>query len=369
LKNLKGLSLILALFGVVAATALVAWSGFGRVVGALLSVGYGGLALLSGWQLLVAVVLGLAWQIIAPIARRSGGFAHSGIFLWARLVRDAAASCLPFSQLGGFAIGARALSLHGQPWSVAGTSMVGDLTAEFVSEIVFAAAGLVVLAGRYVDRLATAPVAVAAALAVVVGSGLLYLPRHAAPLLARVGRAILRRGLGAAGHGFQTIEPELMLVYGRIDRFAAANAVHFVGWIAKGIGGWIAFRLLGAPIGLLDALAIEGLLHAALVVAVVVPGYAGLQEGAYVLLGAAFGLSPEIALGTSLLRRARDIAIGIPVLLVWQFVEVQRLRKNLRLSKIGPKAGEQDDHHRDGSGEPQRPAGEGAPTPAGQRRA
>ena len=35
---------------------------------------------------------------------------------------------------------------------------------------------------------------------------------------------------------------------------------------------------------------------------------------------------PDIALGMSLLRRAKDLAIGVPVLLVWQFLEVRRLR-------------------------------------------
>ncbi len=112
-----------------------------------------------------------------------------------------------------------------------------------------------------------------------------------------------------------------------ISPAAASNAIHFLGWVAKGAGGWIAFRLLGAPISLLDALAIEGLLHAGLAFAFLVPGYAGVQEGAYMLLGAAFGVPPEIALGTSLLRRGRDIAIGIPILLVWQFFELRRLRK------------------------------------------
>jgi glycosyltransferase 2 family protein len=32
----------------------------------------------------------------------------------------------------------------------------------------------------------------------------------------------------------------------------------------------------------------------------------------------------------SLLRRARDIAIGIPILLVWQAVEVRHLRRSRR---------------------------------------
>jgi hypothetical protein len=43
-------------------------------------------------------------------------------------------------------------------------------------------------------------------------------------------------------------------------------------------------------------------------------------------LGALFGIAPEVALGASLIRRARDIAIGIPILLIWQIFEVRRLR-------------------------------------------
>ncbi|MGO8920409.1 MAG: lysylphosphatidylglycerol synthase domain-containing protein [Stellaceae bacterium] len=327
MKTLKRLSLALALLGVLTATALIGWSGFGRVAASMLSVGYGGFALLCGWQFLVAAVLGTAWRVIAPIAPGRRGLALDGVFIWARLVRDASASCLPFSQLGGFAIGARALSLHGQTWSVASISTIGDLTAEFLAEIVFAAAGLVILAAHRFNWLSTAPWAIGVVLALVVGVGLLSLPQRAAPVLARLGRWILGRGFDLVGENFQTIEPELTRIYRRVDLFAASNAVHFLGWVAKGAGGWIAFRLLGAPISLLDALAIEGLLHAALAFAFLIPGYAGVQEGAYVLLGAAFGVPPEIALGTSLLRRGRDIAIGIPVLLVWQFVELRRLRK------------------------------------------
>jgi uncharacterized membrane protein YbhN (UPF0104 family) len=99
-----------------------------------------------------------------------------------------------------------------------------------------------------------------------------------------------------------------------------------VGWLCKGIGNWIAFQLLGSDIDLLGALAIEALLHALLIPAFVVPGYAGVQEAGYAGIGTLFGIPPEISLGVSLLRRARDIAIGTPVLLIWQLIEVRRLR-------------------------------------------
>ena len=89
----------------------------------------------------------------------------------------------------------------------------------------------------------------------------------------------------------------------------------------------LGFRLVGAPIGLMPALAIEALLHGALTASFFVPGNIGVQEAAYVGLAAAFGVPPQAALSVSLLRRARDMALGIPILLAWQATELRGLRK------------------------------------------
>jgi hypothetical protein len=55
-----------------------------------------------------------------------------------------------------------------------------------------------------------------------------------------------------------------------------------------------------------------------------VPGALGIQEAAYAGLAPVFGLPQEIGLAASLLKRARELTIGIPVLLVWQAMEGQR---------------------------------------------
>jgi hypothetical protein len=304
---LKNWSLTLGLLGVAAITLLVARSGFDRVVVSVTSVGYSGMALLSGWQLIVAAVLGAAWRAASAVAPGAGLLSRAGSFVWARLVRDATASCLPFSQLGGFALGARVLVLHGQAWATAGASTIGDATAEFLAQIIFAAAALPVIL-------------------LAMATGCVCLPRPTARLCGALAGRIAARGFGLSGPRLRGVEGELQRTYRRVGGFSAANALHVVGWVAKGTGGWIAFRLLGCPIGLIDALAIEALLHAGLTFAVFIPGYVGVQEGGYMLLGVVFGVPPEIALATSLLRRARDVAIGIPVLLAWQFVELRRLR-------------------------------------------
>jgi hypothetical protein len=57
----------------------------------------------------------------------------------------------------------------------------------------------------------------------------------------------------------------------------------------------------------------------------VVPGALGVQEGAYMLLGGMLGLAPEMGLALSLVKRVRDLLLGIPALLGWQAVEGGRL--------------------------------------------
>jgi hypothetical protein len=43
------------------------------------------------------------------------------------------------------------------------------------------------------------------------------------------------------------------------------------------------------------------------------------------MLGGSFGLTPEMALALSLLKRARDLALGLPVLAACQLLEGGRL--------------------------------------------
>jgi glycosyltransferase 2 family protein len=322
--HLRKLPIILAIAGLVLATLLVGAYGFGRIANAVLSVGSTGFALFCVWQLLVIAILGFAWRVIAPVDQ-TGAFA---IFVWGRMVRDSAASCLPFSQLGGFVLGARAITLHGISRSMATISTVIDITAEFATEILFAAGGLLILLSRTSSHAIALSAEVGLGISLLAAAAVLWLQRGIVPILLRLGRRILGSWLKSdGGVRAEVSEAELAAMYGDSRRLALGAALHLLGWIGKGIGNWIAFWLLGSGIGLIEALAIEGLLHVILATAVVVPGYAGVQEAGYVGLGALFGVPPEISLGVSLIRRARDIAIGIPILLIWQFFEVRGLHK------------------------------------------
>ena len=301
---------------------LVGWFGFGRVMAGVERVGWADFALIVGWQLLLFVVLGLAWDAIVP--SRAGRSAW--VFVWGRMVRDASANCLPFSQVGGFVFGARAVTLHGVPWSLATASTVVDVTAEFLAELAFTAIGLGILLARAPDSSLAVPLEIGLGLAVMAGAGLIWAQQGAAPLFARIGQRIAGKWFEDAQDRVQVLQGELSLIYGSTARLAIGFTVHLMGWLGTGVAGWIAYRALDVPIEFDDALAIEALLSAMAAMAFLVPVNAGVQEAGYAGLGAIFGVPPELSLGVSLIRRGRDVAVGVPILLIWQFFEMRRLR-------------------------------------------
>jgi uncharacterized membrane protein YbhN (UPF0104 family) len=110
--------------------------------------------------------------------------------------------------------------------------------------------------------------------------------------------------------------------------------LHLACWIASATEAWLVLRLAGEPLPFSAVLVLESMLYAVRTSAFVVPNAVGVQEGAYILLGATFGLSPEMALALSLLKRARDLAIGLPTIGVWQALEGGRLWRRRNTAEI-----------------------------------
>jgi len=320
---MKRLPYILALAGVLIALLLVAWFGFGNVAAAVSRIGWPEFGLILGWQLVLFVILGLAWDVIMPAryARRPW------VQVWGRMVRDASANCLPFSQVGGFVFGVRAVTLQGVEWHTATASTVVDVTAEFLAQIAFAGIGLAILLARAPASSLAVPLEVGLALAVMACFAFVWLQQGAAPIFARISRRIAGRWFADAQERVAVLQAELGLIYGHTTRLVLGFLVHLIGWLGTGVAGWIGYHALGVPIDFDDALAIEALLAAATAVAFLVPVNAGVQEAGYAGLGAIFGVPPELSLGVSIIRRARDLTVGVPILLLWQYLEMRRLRR------------------------------------------
>jgi glycosyltransferase 2 family protein len=315
---------IIGLFGLLIVGYLIWHVGFGSVFAAVLAIGWRGFSLLCLYALAVFVLLGSGWWVL--VAEAPQGWRT---FIWARLVRDSAAETLPFSQIGGYVIGVRAAILDGVAPAVATASMIADITTELIAQLVYICIGIALLSTR-LQRAAGLPsmawLLTAVAVSTIAAACFYAVQRYGRGTV----RIITSRFLPMAADHTDAVAAELQSIYRAPGRVALSFLFHLAGWIASGAATWIAFRVLGAQVSLTWVIAVESLIYGIRSVAFAVPNALGVQEAAYAVLAPLFGVGPEIGLAISLIKRARDIAIGIPVLLLWQALEGSRAVASVR---------------------------------------
>jgi glycosyltransferase 2 family protein len=316
-------AVISVLAGLVLVTTLVLHFGFSEVSAALRAAGGLGLVAISTMHLVVTSMMGFAWWAIAGRDSPAGPW----IFIWGRLIRDSGSEVLPLSQVGGYVLGARAIALHGVSAVAAAATTVVDVTLELCAQLWYTALGLALLLQLQPGAEFVSPGVIGLTVAIALVASFVLAQQRSAHLLDRLSARLARRWLGTIAATAGQVQIEIQSAYARRSGAWACFVVHFAAWIAVATEVWVALHLMGAPLGFGSILVIESLLYAIRSIAFVVPNSLGVQEGAYVVLGASFGLTPDVALALSLLKRGRDLLIGIPALLVWQLVEGRRFWK------------------------------------------
>jgi len=312
----------IAALGLAATLYLLSFVGWSAVLSAALAVGWGGFALLCAYCLLVFPVLGAAWFVLLPRAAH----ARLWVLIWARMVREAGGDLLPFSQLGGIVIGARAAALHGIPRSLAYGSVIVDITTELLAQIAYVALGIALLwlrASRSAALSPTLRTAIACGLVLLIAGGVtsLLLQRRGHRRMSALAARVFPKTVATT----ESIAGALDLIYASRARVAGSATLHLAGWLASALGAWIALALIGVRIDLGAVIALESLVCVARSAAVIIPSALGVQEAAYAMLMPVFGVPAEFGLALSLLKRARDIVLGVPPLLIWQMVESRRV--------------------------------------------
>lgn len=315
---MKVIPIITAIAGLAVIGALVGYFGAGAVIRSLRAIGWGGFSAICAIHLGVISLEGIAWRLLVPGARVRA-------FIWGRLIRDAGSEVLPVSQIGGCVLGARAVALAGVPGSVAAATTMVDLTLEFLAKLAFMAIGLILLVDLRPGAPVTLPVTFGLAATGFFAIAFVIVQRHGFAFFDRFARMLGRGWAERTASGMAAVHAALAETYLRTAGLWGGFALHLACWMLSAVEVWIALRFAGAPLGFSTVLVIESLLYAIRTVAFAVPNAVGVQEGAYVLIGAVFGLTPEMALAISLLKRARDLVIGLPALGAWQVAEGGRL--------------------------------------------
>ncbi len=312
-----------AAMGLVIGVALSAWLlasyGFGRVLDLLGHAGWWGLSTVISLHLVQVVLSAAAWREIAGPTVPQPGLRD---FVALRWIREAVNNLLPVGQIGGEFVGARLLQRRGVKLAVAVAGSICDLTIELLTQIAFTVLGLGLLLltvggggiALYVIGGVTIAIAVAAGFLAAQWFGPVRMIEAG---LIRLGKAMGWQGFG----GVQGLHDALIALYRSPRRLRRSAALHLISWLLGGIEVCLALHFLGRDVSISAGLIIESLGQALKAAGFAVPGALGVQEGGYVVVCGLFGLSPELAIALSLIKRLREIALGLPGLAAWRWLE------------------------------------------------
>lgn len=319
---MKYFPVLAVIAGISAMVALVWRLGAAAVFHSLIAIGplgYGSVCLI---HVALIALMGLAWWALLPGTK-------PWVAVWGRFVRDAGSEVLPLSQVGGYVLGTRALALAGVPATRGAASTIVDVTLEFVGQLAYTALGLVWVLHLHSEGIAPGLVVAGLAGASLLAVAFVVVQRRGVRYADRIARILGQGWAERTAAGATALHNALEAIYRRRGGLWSSFLLHFLCWVLSASEVWVALAFAGQPISFGSALVIESLVYALRTAAFVVPNAMGVQEGAYVLLGGVFGLSPEMALALSLLKRARDLTIGVPVLAWWQVIEGGRLSRRI----------------------------------------
>jgi putative membrane protein len=308
--------------GLALALALGAYFGFAEIASGLRSAGWGVLAVIA-FHPVQMIFSALAWQALLPTSPVPRLIAVMGL----RWMREGINNLLPVAQIGGEVVGARLLRHAGVPLAAGGASVTVDLTMEFLSQIVFTLIGLALLIPGLHEPAIVPWTLGAVALGGAVVALLIAAQRFG--LFQLIERGLVK--LAERGPAWSSLSEiaglhrAIVALYAAPTKLGRAFACHLISWLLGGFEVMLALHLVGVSVDFREALIIESLGQAFRAVGFAIPGALGVQEGGYIIVCGLFGISPQAAIGLSLLKRIREVVLGIPALIAWHIIETRRL--------------------------------------------
>ncbi|HEY1337803.1 MAG TPA: lysylphosphatidylglycerol synthase domain-containing protein, partial [Bryobacteraceae bacterium] len=226
----------------------------------------------------------------------------------------------PVAAVGGDLLRGYLHERTGVPGPLAIGAIVVDLTTEVTAQLAFAGFALVLLLLAGHDDGTALPLLVGLLILILLVVGFYLAQRR--ELFSRAIK-IFEGVLGIqapAGSAYaQSLDRMIRELYRSQSRVRASVLFHLLAWLSGALQMYAAAMFLGRPIGWQDALILEGLVTAVRAAAFMIPGGLGVQEGGFILVGGLIGLSPEVALALALIRRVRELVLGIAGIIAWQW--------------------------------------------------
>lgn len=320
-RPVRRVVVIVALAGLALAAGIIVWVGFDKIAAAFARIGLKGLVAMCLTYLPAVGLLAASWLVLDARARPREWLT----LFFARLVRDASGELLPFSSLGGYVFGARAAILGGMEPAMAISTTVVDVTAEFIGQLGFAALGAALLFYRPEappqDLLPSSVLGLGAG--AIAAAGFILVQHRASGPIERWVARWAPSSLAQEG----AVTASLHALYQKPVRLILSSFLHFAAWVLSAIGVWGGLWLAGLHLSVRTIVCLESLVYVIRTITFAVPMGLGVIEGGYLGVGIMlFGPQhADFAVALSLIKRVRDIAVGLPALALWQYMEGRRL--------------------------------------------
>src|SRR5262249_40409677 len=150
--------------------------------------------------------------------------------IWGRLVRDAGSELLPLSQIGGYVLGARAMTFAGVSGTAAAASTIVDVTLEFLGQLAYTALPLCLLVFLKPDAAIAVAVAIGLAVAAPLAAGFVAVQRRGFGLFDRFAQILGRGWADKTAAGAATLQAELSRMYRWRTRIWVCFLLHLLCW-------------------------------------------------------------------------------------------------------------------------------------------
>jgi putative membrane protein len=233
---------------------------------------------------------------------------------WIAVVREAVGRLLPVLGVGGELIGIRLATRYLRDVSRVSASVVVEVLVTIAVQYALAMLGLALLRDRSSGTHAVPDAIVfGLAMSLPIAIAAFVVAQRGAPFrrLEAMARAWLGPEHGLAGKlDGRRLDDDIRALLRRAPLCAQAFAWQFAGYVLGAVEiGW-ALDMLGHPVSMQGAVAIEALTQCVRNAVFIAPAGLGVQEATIVAVAALFGVDREAALSLALVRRAREFAWG-----------------------------------------------------------
>lgn len=260
-----------------------------------------------------------AWLVLLPREHRPS-FRR---MLRLRWYREGADSLLPAGAVVGQAAVTRLMIRDGVPADLAASTGTIGIALESVSQLLLTMLGLAMLLSINSEAQISGFL-LAIALACLTIAGLFAVQRPPAlRLLRRILERLARRWPRLDPAWIDQFQRAMLRLHADRRALAVSVLLHFGSWMMGAVEMALLLWLIGHPVSFAEALVIESFAQVLRNAGFLLPGSAGVQEGAILAGGLLVGVPLAIAANAALVRRTREILVGVVGLIAWRQDEMR----------------------------------------------